>query len=95
MFVAKRAGKICGMLIASVDQLPFSRRKSATDVIFAADAGGELLLDAFLAWAKAKRVARVDMGVSQDDNRAMDVLYRRKGLIRTGGMYMKNIEVDQ
>lgn len=90
LFIAERQdGSLCGFLIAMTIPLPFSRRKYATDGLFWAEQGGDLLLDAFIAWAKAKHVARIDMSVSQaDPGHRLDRLYSRKGFTPTGGMYL-------
>jgi len=60
----------------------------ATDLVFVAKAGGAGLLRAFMAWCKARKVARIDMGVSQGDpSGRIDRLYQKVGMTRTGGMY--------
>lgn len=94
VLIAERTdGSLCGFLICLTIQLPFSRRKYATDGVFFAEQGGDKLLDAFLDWAKSKHVARVDMGVSQfDPDQRLDALYASRGLVRTGGMYLLKLE---
>lgn len=96
VIIAERAdGSLCGFLIAMTVQLPFSHRKYATDGIYWAEQGGDKLLDAFLAWAKSKHVARIDMNVSQaDPTNRLDALYQSRGLERTGGMYLKKIPLE-
>lgn len=94
VLVAERAdGSLCGFLIALTAALPFSIRTYATDVAFFAEQGGDKLLDAFIAWAKTRHVARIDMGVSQfDPRRRLDKLYQSRGLEPTGGMYLMKLE---
>jgi hypothetical protein len=96
VIIAEREdGSLCGLLIALTIQLPFSRRKYATDGIFVAEQGGDKLLDAFLEWAKSKHVARVDMSQSQFDSDDRCVaLYTSRGLERTGGMYLKKFPLE-
>lgn len=88
-FVAERAdGSLCGFLIAITAPLPSCRAKYATDAGFYAEAGGNKLLDAFLAWARDRRAACIYMGVTQEDpGDRIRNLYTRKGLAPTGGMY--------
>lgn len=94
VLVAERAdGSLCGFVICLTAPLPFSVRKYATDVDLYAEQGGDKLLDAFIAWAKTHHAARIDCGVTQEDeNGRIDVLYRRKGMRRCGGMYMLKLE---
>jgi GNAT superfamily N-acetyltransferase len=89
VFIAERAdGSLCGFLIALTAPLPSCRAKYATDAAFYAEAGGDRLLDAFIAWAKARHAACIYMGVTQDDpGDRIRKLYTRKGLTPTGGMY--------
>lgn len=93
VIIAEREdGSLCGLLIALTVPLPFARRKYATDGVFYAEQGGDRLLDAFIEWAKARHVARIDCGVTQSDPTSrLDVLYERKGFTRTGGMYMRKL----
>lgn len=97
VLIAERGdGSLCGILICMAIQLPFSSRKYATDGAFYAEQGGDKLLDAFLDWARSKHVARIDMGVSQHDpEHRLDALYTRKGLARTGGMYLMKIPMEK
>jgi hypothetical protein len=86
-------GKIRGLLIGQIGQVPFSHFLAATDMVFVAEAGGELLLDAYLSWCKLRGVARIDLGVSAGPVReaAMVRLMRRKGLERAGTMFVANL----
>lgn len=93
VFVAKRNGQVCGVLIGSIDPMPFCGGLSATDLVFIAYAGGDLLLDAFLDWCKVRRVTRIDCGVSQADDKRVERLFRRKGFTRAGGLFYKQRKV--
>jgi hypothetical protein len=89
VFIARKNKQICGLLIGSIDPMPFCAGLSATDLVFAADAGGDMLLDLFVAWCKLNKVARIDMGVSQEgqSEEALSKLYERAGFVRAGRMF--------
>lgn len=92
VWVAEDEGEICGALIGVVDQMIQCNARYATDMDFAADKHGDELLDAFTAWAAARGAKVILMGDSQGDRvPAKDRLYRRKGLVRMGSMYMKRL----
>lgn len=91
VWITQRDGKIAGLLIGEIGHMPFTHFLAATDLAFIADAGGELLLDAFVQWCKLRGVARIDMGISAGVNRkGVDRLFRRHGFERSGGMYHMN-----
>lgn len=91
VWLAEHKGKIVGILVGEAYPMPFTHYMCATDTCFLADVGGEKLLDAFLAWCKLLKVARIDMGVSAGESRkGVDRLFRRHGLTRAGGMYHMN-----
>lgn len=88
VFVAKKDGVLCGVLVGMIDAMPFCAGLSATDLVFTATHGGDLLLDAFVAWCKERKVTRIDMGVSQEENdEVITALYQRKGFVRAGGLF--------
>jgi hypothetical protein len=91
VFIAMKNGNVVGALIGDIYMMPFSAAMCATDIAFVADAGGDMLLDAFLEWCKTRKVKRIDMGVSQEDPR-VDNLYKRKGFIPSGTMFYMNLE---
>lgn len=74
-------GKLTGFLIGEIGPMPFTHYYSASDLIFVADQGGDLLLDAFVEWCKLRGVARIDMGVSAGPEReeAVRRAFERKG----------------
>jgi hypothetical protein len=93
VFVAKKDGTVCGLLIGMIDPMPFCVGFSATDLLFTATAGGDLLLDKFIAWCKARRVARIDMGVSQEGNdEVVTRFYESRGFVRSGGVFYQQDE---
>lgn len=92
VFVTVKDGEIAGLLIGCRMPMLFSPKYCATDQVFVADAGGDLLLDHFMAWCAKNRVARIDMGNTQQDRAAMDRLMRSRGMQRGGGMYYQNID---
>lgn len=95
VFLTMRDGEVSGLLIGCRMPMLFSPFYCATDAVFVADAGGDLLLDRFIDWCRRNRVRRIDMGNSQGDRPALDRLMKIKGLQRSGGMYHMNIEVPQ
>jgi hypothetical protein len=94
VWIATEDGKVRGFLIGEIGDLPFSHYQSATDLAFLADKGGRLLLDAFVAWCRMRKVARIDMGVSASKvRRGTDRLFSRAGFARSGGMYYQHLEI--
>lgn len=93
VWVSERKGAICGLLIAEVGPMPFSAHLAATDLIFVAEAGGDMLLRAFVEWAKLCGAARIDMGVSAGPVRedAVRRLFESEGFIYSGGMFHLNL----
>lgn len=89
VWVAERGGRIVGFLIGEIGEMPMTHFTSATDLAFLADAGGDLLLDAFVHWCILRKVARIDMGVSAGP--ARDAVMRRamriKGFELSGSMF--------
>jgi hypothetical protein len=81
-------GKVRGVLIGSIDLLLMSHVLMACDMAFAAEAGGDLLLDRFIAWAKQRGAALIEMCSSQEhDYERFGKLLERKGFSRSGGVY--------
>lgn len=91
-----KAGAIRGVLIGQVGPLPFSHYLGATDLVFVAEQGGELLLDAYLAWCKLRGVARLDMGISAGPVREAAVrrIMARHGFVYSGMMFHRNLIED-
>lgn len=94
-FTAWRGERCVGLLIGSIVPLPWSAGLTATDIVFIADQGGDLLLQKFVEWAKHNRVVRIDMGVSDEGMRAgYDRFYAKAGFGRAGRLYYWQREVS-
>jgi hypothetical protein len=91
--VAHSRGGVCGLLAGHVDTYPFSHTVYATDVLFVADAGGGMLLDFFIAWARRKGARVMESYPSQCDRyETLASLYLRKGFTRCGGGFRLNLQ---
>lgn len=90
VLVAEKDGAICGFLYGSVDEVIYGNTRFATDIEFAAEAGGDQLLDAFRDWAKGVGAKVLIMGVSNSGREAVkDRFFSKHGLTRTGGVYQE------
>ena len=84
VWIALRDGEVCGVLVGSVDVLLFSHVLVATDFAFAAEAGGDQLVDRFVAWAKQRGAVLIEMISSQEkDYDRYGLLLTRKGFQRS------------
>jgi len=86
-------GEICGILSASAQEIFFSRKKEASDLIFYAEKGGEgakLLLE-FKKWADKKDVALSGISVmfGGESIDRTGKLIESCGFERVGGVYMR------
>ena len=93
VLITRRNGVLCGLLIGMCTSMLFTPLRCATDQVYVADSGGDLLMREFRVWCKSKRVKRLDMGNSQAERKGADRFMRRHGLQRAGSMYFYN-EVD-
>lgn len=92
-FTAWIGDKCCGVIIGMLAPMPWCGGLCATDLVFAADAGGDLLLDKFIGWAKENKVVRIDMAVSDSGVRAgYDRLFSSRGMARASGVYYWQVE---
>lgn len=95
VWVTERDGELCGFLIGQIGEMPMSHYLAAQDLAFLADAGGDLLVKAFVGWCRlVGKVARIDMGVSASSARWIPVLrrfFRRQGFAEGGGLYYLNL----
>lgn len=93
VWVAERDGAICGLLIGEIGAMPFSAHMAATDLVFVAEAGGDMLLDAFVEWCRLCKVARIDMGLSAGPMReeAVRRMFEAKGFVYSGAMFHKSL----
>lgn len=86
-------GMIRGVLIGEIGPLFFTHYLAATDLVFIAEQGGDLLRDAFVEWCKLRGVARIDMGVSAGPERegAVKRSMRMAGFAHSGPMFHRNL----
>lgn len=85
-------GTVNGFLLGFSEEIFFSRKKYATDLMVYArhPRAGLALTEHFIEWALAREdVVQIVLGVSATlvDPRAAGRLYRRLGLNRVGGLY--------
>lgn len=96
VIVADHDGEITGFLIADISQLPFARRRCATDVVFYADRGGDEILEYFKEWCRIRRVVRIYMGVTQPEEADVkDRFFRKHGFEKLGGVYMLELRIAE
>lgn len=94
VLIAKRAEAIVGLLVGMRTPMPWSAGFCASDLVFVAKQGGDLLLAAFVEWCKTRKVRRIDMGVSEPgDDEAKDRLFGSRGFERAGRVYYMINEV--
>jgi hypothetical protein len=89
-------GRIRGVLIGEVGPMGWSTYVGATDFVFAAEAGGDKLLEAYVAWCKLRGVARIDMGISAGtltprQEKALLRAMRRHGFVYSGMMFHRDL----
>lgn len=95
-FTMWRGQRCCGLLIGMIMPLPWAAGLSATDLVFIAEAGGDILLDEFVAWSRRNRVIRIDMGVSDSSLRpGYDRFYESHGFKKAGRVYYMQDEVKK
>lgn len=98
VWVADDGGKVAGLLIGEIGPMTMTHRMGATDLAFLPSGkGGDLLLDAFLAWCKLRKVGRVDMGISAGPGheKAIKRAMARKGFVYSGLMFHQNFVGDE
>ncbi len=90
IWVAEYDGEITAVLMGMVDEVFFSKKKYATDLLFHSKRGGGYLVRRFIKWAKEqKNVVDILVGVSSDvgDAKRVGALYEALGLKHSGGIY--------
>lgn len=97
VWVADDDGHIRGVLVGEIGPLPMTHFMGATDLVFFADKGGDLLLEAFVEWCKLRKVARIDMGISGGPDREGVVrrMFRRPGFEYSGQMFHLDLPVGE
>lgn len=92
ILVAERNGRVTGFLIGIAEELFFSRKKYATDLMVYSDRSGEAaqLIRRFHFWAKQRGCVEVIMGTSFGGSlERTEPLYDALGMKRIGSMYAK------
>lgn len=102
VIAALNGNDVCGLLVGTKGPLPWCAGFGATDLVFVADRGGNLLLREFKSWCREKKVRRIDMGISDteitdEDGEciAADVMFRREGFSKSGRMYYQIMEAPK
>lgn len=90
VLIARDADAVVGLLVGMKAPMPWCGGFCATDLVFAAFKGGDLLLQAFVRWCDAKKIRRIDMGVSEPGRiRAKDRLFASAGFSKAGRVYYR------
>jgi len=95
VWVAEYEGEITAIIMGIIDEVFFSRKKYATDILFVSRRGGGYLIKRFIKWARDNpSVIDIRMGVSSDsgDPERVGKLYEGLGLNKIGGLYHEAIE---
>jgi hypothetical protein len=92
VLMAEKDGDLCGFLYGTIDSVIYGNTMFATDIEFAAEAGGDQLLDTFREWAKNNGAKVLIMGVSNAGREsAKDRFFSKHGLTRTGGLHQERL----
>ncbi len=93
VLVAKRGHDVVGLLVGQKMPMPWSGGFCASDLVFTAFQGGDILLDSFVAWCISKKIRRIDMGVSEPGQlEAKDRLFASAGFSQAGRVYYRIME---
>lgn len=90
--VAEHNGRVCGILIGTIQDWPFLSLRVATDLLTVSDraGAGRALLRQFETWAWLNGADEMLLGVSfGGDPRACESIYKRAGYSHVGGMFSK------
>jgi len=88
LLAINKAGEIRGLLMAWHESLTWTHRMIATDLHFVAEQGGDMLLRAFVRWAKAKGCTEIGMGTfNRMNEERIEKLYNRIGFETIGKTY--------
>lgn len=89
-------GKICGLLLAGMDQFFTCKQWYATDVHFVADKGGREILAYFFEWAQAFNAKAVVMGIATaDPDGRIARFYKLMGMEQIGSAWVKRFDNEQ
>lgn len=93
VLISKREHDVVGLLVGQKMPMPWCGGFCASDLVFAAFQGGDILLDAFVAWCISKKIRRIDMGVSEPGQiEAKDRLFASAGFSQAGRVYYRIME---
>ena len=90
VWVAEYDGQITAIFMGMMDELFFSRKKHAMDILFYSKRGGGYLVRRFVKWAKAqKNVVDIVVGVTSGigDTARIGRTYEKLGLKHVGNYY--------
>ena len=93
-WLAERGGEIQGVLLGGVDEILWSTKKEASDILFyvrnTAKGDGVRLARQFIGWARnIPSVYLVGLSVSTGNPDEAERLYEGLGLRRLGGIYVE------
>lgn len=87
VFLLVNKGQICGVLWAWLAGYAWSKQTYVTDILFLAERGGNLLMNAMKKWGKANGARRWAMQTHLKlDGERVKKLYMRKGLREVGSV---------
>ena len=96
VFIAKNKNGVCGLLVGMSMPMPWSGGFCASDLVFAAEQHGDKLLDLFVKWCDARKIRRIDMGVSDTGREeSKDKLFARAGFSTAGSVHYRISEVQK
>ena len=92
-WVVEKDGRVEGVLLGAVDEMLWSRKKEAHDILFyvrpAARGAGHQLARAFIAWARTTPARLIGMSVSFGAaGERTETLLEHLGLQRIGGIFI-------
>ena len=96
LIVKDEAGKIHGVLLATVDQFFMNKALYATDVHFMCDKGGIQLFAEFKRWAREHGAAKLIMGIANDDlDGRIHAFYKAMGMRPIGDAWVMDLNNRQ
>ena len=96
LLVRDDGNTIVGVLLATVDQLIFSKMIFATDLHFMCEAGGIQILAEFKRWAIGHRANKIIMGIANEDPTGrVHLFYTLAGFHRVGDAFVMDLQESQ
>jgi hypothetical protein len=89
LIAVNKEGHIRGLLLAWHEPLLWNRVPYATDLHFVAEQGGDMLLRAFMKWAKKRGCVEIGIGTFNggENEQRIEILYNRLGFKTVGKTY--------